>query len=41
MRRAYYHLCGEDLGVALGDFLYRLQEIFVAYPQIEMKTLLF
>ena len=41
MRRAYCHLCGEDLGVALGDFLYRLQEIFVAYPQIEMKTLLF
>ena len=41
MRRAYSLLCGEDLGTALGDFLFRLQEIFVAYPQIEMKTLLF
>jgi len=41
MRRAYCHLCGEELGAALGDFLYHLQEIFVAYPQIGMKTLLF
>jgi hypothetical protein len=41
MRRAYSLLCGEDLGTALGDFLFRLQEIFVAYPQIEIKTLLF
>jgi hypothetical protein len=41
MRRTYGLFCGERLGAALGEFLFRLQEIFVRFPQMEIKTLLF
>jgi len=41
MRRAYGKLCGEVLRMALGDFLFSLQEIAVGYEHMSIKTLLY